>query len=81
MGAQNICEIPWTLKNPLDTFELKVPFGYLGPLGTFWVPLGPLVTFWTFTYVLDLKVPFVYLGTSWTLSYLSELYGSHQKKH
>ena len=22
----------------LDTLDLYVPFGYLGPLGTFWIP-------------------------------------------
>ena len=45
--------MPWTFSYHLDTLELYVPFGYLGPLGTFLMP-------WTIRYILDtveLKIP------------------------
>ena len=70
-----LCVCPpkdWTFRYLLDTLDLKVPFGYLRPLGTFWIPC-------TFKYLLDtlnLQVPFGYFGPygtfwiTWTFRYL-----------
>ena len=38
--------MPWTFRYLLDTLDLKVPLGYLGPIGSFRIP-------WTFRYLID----------------------------
>ena len=53
--------IPWTSRYHLNTLDLSVLFGYLGPRGTFWIPLG---TSLTFSYPFFLHVPLGPLGTS-----------------
>ena len=45
--------ISWTFRYLLDILDLYIPFGYLGPLGTFWKHC----IFWFLLYALNLKVP------------------------
>ena len=66
-----------TARYPQDTLDRQVPFGYLGHLGTFWIPwtfmylldtldlYGTSWITWTFMYlldILDLQIPFGYIG-------------------
>ena len=61
--------VAWTFRYLLDTLDLEVLFGYLGPLGISWTfrcILDP-------RYLLDLLVPLGPLGTSWTFRCLLDL--------